>query len=96
MKGFVLHFSNKNKGIFFTRIKEFRNKLCCGLKSRGISALLLCSFFIGMTAGAALAGGFDKETLNKLDILFISNIPGLFKNYWEDIIKVLIVKSSLI
>ena len=70
MKGFVLRFG-RNK---YTDIKGIKEKLRVFFKRRGVRSLLLCMFLLGLTAGAAFSGSFEENTLNRLDMLFLTNI----------------------
>lgn len=74
MKGFVLQFGRNKKIIRFPRLKLQKEQLLLSFKSRGIRALILCLFLLGLAIGAASSGGFDENTLKKLDVLFINNV----------------------
>ena len=74
MKGFVLHF-NSNKKIFrLPDLKKRRLDLRRLVSRFGMQAFFSALFLIGLVVGAASSKSFDKNTFDKLDLLFVTNI----------------------
>ena len=75
MKGLVLTFrNNKQKVIHLPDIKQHGYDLKHLVSRFGIQSAFAAAFVIGLVVGAATGRGFSRETFEKLDLLFITNI----------------------
>lgn len=74
MKGFVLHFNRSKKIFRLPDLKERRSDLRRIVSRFGIQALFGALFLLGLIVGAASSKSFDKDTFDKLDLLFVTNI----------------------
>ena len=74
MKGIVFHFNSNKKFLRLPDIKE-RSRGFKSLVSRfGMQTVLAVLFVLGLVIGAASSKSFDKEVLDRLDLLFVTNL----------------------
>lgn len=74
MKGFVFTLRNNPKTLRLPDIRQRGHDLRQLLTRYGIQAVFAALFMLGLIIGAASGRGFSKETFEKLDLLFITNI----------------------
>ena len=74
MKGFVFTFRNNKKSLHLPAIKQHTYNVKNLLSRYGVQAVFSALFLLGLVVGAASGRGFEQETFEKLDLLFITNI----------------------
>lgn len=74
MKGFVFTFRNNQKALRLPDIKQRSYDVKMLLTRYGMQAVFAALFVLGLIVGAASGRGFSKETFDKLDLLFVTNI----------------------
>ena len=74
MKGFVFHLSNRTRPIRLSAVGHRVKSLRAAVSRYGVQALFSSLFVMGLIVGAACSRSFDKELLERLDFLFISNV----------------------
>ena len=73
MKGFVFHI-NKSRPVSLNGIKERALSLREIVKRYGVQAFFGTLFVMGLAVGAACSRSFDRELLERLDFIFVTNI----------------------
>ena len=73
MKGFVFHI-NKSRPVSLNGIKERALSLREIVKRYGVQAFFGTLFVMGLAVGAASSRSFDRELLERLDFIFVTNI----------------------
>ena len=74
MKGFVFTFRNNPKTLRLPDIRQHGRDFRQLLSRYGVQAVFAALFLLGLIIGAASGRGFSKETFDKLDLLFVTNI----------------------
>lgn len=79
MKGIVFDFNRNKKVLRLPDIRKRGHDLRQLVSRFGIQAVFAALFLLGLVVGAASSKSFDKETFDKLDMLFVTNIDARLK-----------------
>ena len=74
MKGIVFNLKGNKKALCLPDIKKRGYDIRRLMSRFGLQAALALLFLLGLIVGAASSKSFDKDTFDKLDLLFITNI----------------------
>ncbi|MBQ3284099.1 MAG: stage II sporulation protein M [Ruminococcus sp.] len=74
MKGFVFTFRNNPKALRLPDLHQSGRDFRQLLRRYGVQAVFAALFLLGLIIGAVSGRGFGKETFEKLDLLFVTNI----------------------
>ncbi|MBQ4239258.1 MAG: stage II sporulation protein M [Ruminococcus sp.] len=74
MKGFVFTFRNNQKPLPLPDLRQHGYDFKKLLSRYGLQAVFGVMFLLGLIIGAVSGRGFGKETFEKLDLLFVTNI----------------------
>lgn len=74
MKGFVFTVPKNKQLLRLPDIRRHGHDLRQLLSRYGLQAVFVALFLLGLVIGAAASRSFDRETFDKLDLLFVTNL----------------------
>ena len=74
MKGFVFTLGKNRRAVRLPDIRQHGSRMKQYLSRYGIRTVFAALFLLGLAVGAASGRGFSRDTFDKLDMLFVTNI----------------------